>query len=271
MNLFEPGRRPRARHHRHRRAAPGGRVLQPPARPRPATRTSATSSTPRSPARTRTPSRRAWRPCRADYERVGGALPADRPGARRAHLRGRHPGQQPVGQGRRGLHHEGRARLRPAPPAADRVLQDHPGHHRGHRHRDQPRRDVGRVPDASTCPAAPDDRAARATSCAPTPTASTTHHRPARRRRRAPHGDRRRATARSTPSSTPLRDGLGVDLDVVDYAEHAIGAGADATAVAYVETIDGAGQTRWGVGTHPNIITASLRAVASAISRQRRA
>ena len=67
------------------------------------------------------------------------------------------------------------------------------------------------------------------------------------------------------------RDGLGLELDVVDYAEHAMGAGADATAVAYVETIDGSGQTRWGVGTHVNSMTASLGAVASAISRQRRA
>jgi 2-isopropylmalate synthase len=67
------------------------------------------------------------------------------------------------------------------------------------------------------------------------------------------------------------RDGLGVVIDVVDYAEHAMGAGADATAVAYVETTGAEGQTRWGVGTHPNIITASLRAVVSAILRQRRA
>ena len=49
---------------------------------------------------------------------------------------------------------------------------------------------------------------------------------------------------------------------MVDYAEHAIGSGADATAVAYVETVDGDGTPRWGVGVHPNIITASLQAVA---------
>jgi 2-isopropylmalate synthase len=66
-----------------------------------------------------------------------------------------------------------------------------------------------------------------------------------------------------------VREGLQVDVDVVDYAEHAMGAGADATAVAYVETIGPSGDTRWGVGTHPNIITASLRAVVSAILRQR--
>jgi len=67
-----------------------------------------------------------------------------------------------------------------------------------------------------------------------------------------------------------LREGLGIELDVVDYAEHALGQGADAGAAAYVETVDGAGALRWGVGTHPNIITASLRAVLSALGRRAR-
>ena len=65
-----------------------------------------------------------------------------------------------------------------------------------------------------------------------------------------------------------LRVGLGVDVDVVDYAEHALGQGADAGAVAYVETVDGAGTPRWGVGVHSNIVTASLRAVLSALARR---
>ena len=64
-----------------------------------------------------------------------------------------------------------------------------------------------------------------------------------------------------------LQDGLGIEIDVVDYHEHSLGAGADATAVAYVETKGADGLTRWGIGTHPNIITASLRAVLSAASR----
>ena len=68
-----------------------------------------------------------------------------------------------------------------------------------------------------------------------------------------------------------VRRELGLDVDVVDYAEHALGAGADATAVAYVEALGADGQSRWGVGTDPNIITASLRAVVSAILRGRRA
>jgi 2-isopropylmalate synthase len=68
-----------------------------------------------------------------------------------------------------------------------------------------------------------------------------------------------------------LRSRLGASIDVVDYAEHAIGAGADAAAVAYVETVDDEGVLRWGVGTDQNILTASLRAVACAYERQRRA
>ncbi len=64
-----------------------------------------------------------------------------------------------------------------------------------------------------------------------------------------------------------LQDGLGIEIDVVDYHEHSLGAGADATAVAYVETKGADGLTRWGIGTHPNIITASLRAVLSAAGR----
>jgi 2-isopropylmalate synthase len=65
-----------------------------------------------------------------------------------------------------------------------------------------------------------------------------------------------------------LRSGLHAEIDVVDYAEHALGQGADATAVAYVETVDGDGTLRWGAGTHPNIITASLLAVLSALGRR---
>jgi 2-isopropylmalate synthase len=70
---------------------------------------------------------------------------------------------------------------------------------------------------------------------------------------------------------TALNSALGTDLDVVDYAEHALGAGKAATAVAYVETRGGDGQVRWGVGMDSNIMTASLRAVVSSFLRQRAA
>jgi len=58
----------------------------------------------------------------------------------------------------------------------------------------------------------------------------------------------------------------GVDVRVLDYYEHALSAGGDASAAAYLEcAIDGI--VFWGVGIDPNTTTASLKAVVSAINR----
>ena len=59
----------------------------------------------------------------------------------------------------------------------------------------------------------------------------------------------------------------GIRLQVVDYVEHAVGAGSDAMAVAYIEAAGEKGAAVWGVGLHSNILTASLRAVVSAANR----
>jgi 2-isopropylmalate synthase len=56
------------------------------------------------------------------------------------------------------------------------------------------------------------------------------------------------------------------DVRVLDYAEHALSAGGDAQAAAYVECLVG-DQVLWGVGVDPNIVTASLKAVISAVNR----
>ena len=58
------------------------------------------------------------------------------------------------------------------------------------------------------------------------------------------------------------------DVRVLDYAEHALSAGGDATAAAYVECAVG-DQVLWGVGLDANIVTASLKAVLSAVNRSR--
>jgi 2-isopropylmalate synthase len=63
------------------------------------------------------------------------------------------------------------------------------------------------------------------------------------------------------------RNHLGVDVVVVDYAEHAVTAGTDATAAAYVEAQSADGVVRWGVGLDQSILSASLRAVLGAIHR----
>jgi 2-isopropylmalate synthase len=65
-----------------------------------------------------------------------------------------------------------------------------------------------------------------------------------------------------------LRAGLGADIDVLDYSEHAMSQGSEATAVAYVETKDSDGNVLWGVGMDPNTTTASLRAVLGAYERR---
>jgi 2-isopropylmalate synthase len=62
---------------------------------------------------------------------------------------------------------------------------------------------------------------------------------------------------------------VGIEVRVLDYAEHALSAGSDAQAAAYVECEIG-GQAWWGVGIDANTVTASLRAVLSALNRARR-
>jgi 2-isopropylmalate synthase len=65
-----------------------------------------------------------------------------------------------------------------------------------------------------------------------------------------------------------LKADCGYGVSVLDYHEHAIGHGEDATAVAYVEIEGTDGRTLFGVGTHPNIVVASLKATVSALNRK---
>ncbi len=64
-----------------------------------------------------------------------------------------------------------------------------------------------------------------------------------------------------------LCEGCGLDFHVMNYHEHAVGGGEDATAVAYVQIRIGREQSLYGVGIHSNIVTATLRAVLSATNR----
>jgi 2-isopropylmalate synthase len=61
-----------------------------------------------------------------------------------------------------------------------------------------------------------------------------------------------------------LRDSFGVELEVLDYTEHALGAGSDARAAAFLECALPDGRIVWGCGIDPDIATASVRAVLSA-------
>ncbi|MFG1873637.1 2-isopropylmalate synthase [Sphaerisporangium sp. NPDC049003] len=62
---------------------------------------------------------------------------------------------------------------------------------------------------------------------------------------------------------------VGVEVRVLDYTEHAMSAGSDARAAAYVECQVGA-RVLWGIGVDANTVTASLKAILSAVNRASR-
>ena len=64
-----------------------------------------------------------------------------------------------------------------------------------------------------------------------------------------------------------IRKESGLAFDVADYREHAMGHGANASAVAYVELRLADGTTLFGVGIDKNIVVASLKAVVSGVNR----
>jgi len=64
-----------------------------------------------------------------------------------------------------------------------------------------------------------------------------------------------------------IRKESGLSFDVADYREHAMGMGANASAVAYVELKLADGASLFGVGIDKNIVVASLKAVLSGVNR----
>ena len=61
-----------------------------------------------------------------------------------------------------------------------------------------------------------------------------------------------------------LRESFGLDFEVLDYSEHALGSGIDARAAAYLEYRMPDGSTGWGVGIDEDVSSASVRAILSA-------
>ena len=86
------------------------------------------------------------------------------------------------------------------------------------------------------------------------------------------NGDETEISGRGNGPLAAFVDALGTvgfDVSVLDYSEHAMSAGEEAAAAAYVEASIG-GRTVWGVGIATAITTASLRAVVSAVNRAAR-
>jgi 2-isopropylmalate synthase len=61
-----------------------------------------------------------------------------------------------------------------------------------------------------------------------------------------------------------LKQTFGLDIEVLDYTEHALGKGTDARAAAYLECALPDGRIVWGVGIDEDVATASVRAILSA-------
>ena len=57
------------------------------------------------------------------------------------------------------------------------------------------------------------------------------------------------------------------DYKFITYSEHAIGSDSNSKAAAYVCIADKAGNQYWGIGTHADIILASVNALVSALNR----
>ena len=67
--------------------------------------------------------------------------------------------------------------------------------------------------------------------------------------------------------TSALSQQLGFAVEVDDYAEHTLGSGSDARAVAYVKLRTG-DRLWWGVGTGSDIVRAALDAVSAAVNRE---
>ena len=66
--------------------------------------------------------------------------------------------------------------------------------------------------------------------------------------------------------SDALKRGLGVQYDIICYEEHSLGSGSHSKAIAYVGIEDGNKKCFWGAGSDPDIIRASVNALATAMN-----
>lgn len=69
--------------------------------------------------------------------------------------------------------------------------------------------------------------------------------------------------------SNALQTGLGLDFTVLTYKEHALEIGSKSQAVAYVGVQSPDGTDYWGAGMHTDIMTASVKALISAVNQMK--
>jgi len=64
-----------------------------------------------------------------------------------------------------------------------------------------------------------------------------------------------------------LHDGAGARFEIADFRQHTLSAGAEASAISYIQIKLPDGKTKWGAGVDTNIELASIKAVFSALNR----
>lgn len=81
------------------------------------------------------------------------------------------------------------------------------------------------------------------------------------------NGERKTLSGTGKGPLEALVSSLNMDVDIMDYHEHAIGGGSTAKAAAYIEVRHNGQSARYGVGVDENITTASIKALLSALNR----
>ncbi|MFB1011572.1 MAG: 2-isopropylmalate synthase [Thiopseudomonas sp.] len=81
------------------------------------------------------------------------------------------------------------------------------------------------------------------------------------------NGERKTLSGTGKGPLEALVSSLDMDVDIMDYHEHAIGGGSTAKAAAYIEVRHNGQPARYGVGVDENITTASIKALLSALNR----
>ncbi|MDE5860963.1 MAG: 2-isopropylmalate synthase, partial [Ruminococcus sp.] len=66
--------------------------------------------------------------------------------------------------------------------------------------------------------------------------------------------------------SNAVKSYIGAEYTINTYTEHALEVGSASKAVSYVEIIDGNGKSFWGTGIDNDIVTSSVKALASALN-----
>ena len=68
-------------------------------------------------------------------------------------------------------------------------------------------------------------------------------------------------------SNALRKTGYHFDYKFITYSEHAVSADSNSKAAAYICIADSEGNKYWGVGTHADIVLASVNALVSALNR----